>query len=287
MAIQSTMQVLAAVAIAVNFFTSSLASSVPVPTASIKGRLRLPDDKPLNTTLITLNDGQYSTYTQAHGDFVFHAVGPGVHVLEAHSPLHHFSQVKIQLLSESMEAPKCIEYVYPGAPKQAIPHPLLLTAHARYEYFEKRQGFSLFSILRNPMMLMMMFSVGLMLLMPKMMEGLDDDQKEQMKRQMEMQQDPSKMLTQLWGDISGTGESDNTTLEQGKRAQKLVERQHGEQNGTNLPDRDMNTVMDVPLSTGVFWVFLVGVCYPKAFPFVSSTALVLLDNPVNHTSHIP
>eukprot|EP00594_Rhizosolenia_setigera_P011580 CAMPEP_0178959178 /NCGR_PEP_ID=MMETSP0789-20121207/12122_1 /TAXON_ID=3005 /ORGANISM="Rhizosolenia setigera, Strain CCMP 1694" /LENGTH=67 /DNA_ID=CAMNT_0020642103 /DNA_START=539 /DNA_END=742 /DNA_ORIENTATION=- len=39
-----------------------------------------------------------------------------------------------------------------------------------------------------------------------MMENLDDDQKEQMQRQMEMQSDPSKMLSQLWGDIAGGGE---------------------------------------------------------------------------------
>jgi hypothetical protein len=34
---------------------------------------------------------------------------------------------------------------------------------------------------------------GMMFMMPKMMEGLDPEQKEQMQRQMEMQQDPSKV----------------------------------------------------------------------------------------------
>lgn len=34
---------------------------------------------------------------------------------------------------------------------------------------------------------------------PKMMEGLDDEQKEDMRKQMEMQQDPTKMLSQLFG----------------------------------------------------------------------------------------
>ena len=92
-----------------------------------------------------------------------------------------------------MDSPKCIEYVYPGAPKQAIPHPLELTAHASYEYYEPRQGFSILSILKNPMLLMMIVSVGMMVLMPKMMEGLDPEQKEQMQKQMAMQQDPSKV----------------------------------------------------------------------------------------------
>ena len=164
-------------------------------TTSIQGRLRLPDpSSSLNSTRITLNDGRtHNTYTQVDGTFIFHRVPPGVHLLDVQSREHHFSQVKIQLLEESMDSPKCIEYVYPGAPKQAIPHPLELTAHASYEYYEPRQGFSIFSILKNPMLLMMIVSVGMMVLMPKMMEGLDPEQKEQMQKQMAMQQDPSKV----------------------------------------------------------------------------------------------
>lgn len=177
-------------------------------TTSIQGRLRLPDPSiMLNSTRITLNDGsQHSTYTQVDGSFVFYRVPPGVHLLDVQSREHHFSQVKIQLLEEAMDVPKCIEYVFPGAPKQAIPHPLELTAHASYEYYEPRQGFSMFGMLKNPMFLMMLVSVVGMVMMPKMMEGMDPEQKEQMQKQMAMQQDPSKMLTQMFQDMTGSGE---------------------------------------------------------------------------------
>jgi len=56
------------------------------------------------------------------------------------------------------------------------------------------------------MLLMMLVSVGGMVMMPKMMEGLDPEQKEQMQKQMAMQQDPSKMLTQMIQDMTGSGE---------------------------------------------------------------------------------
>jgi hypothetical protein len=98
-----------------------------------------------------------------------------------------------------MAAPKCIEYAYPGANKQPISHPLVLTAHATYEYFEPRPGFSVLSLLRNPMLLMMLFSVGLMYVLPKMMENLEPEEQERMRAQMEMQKDPTKMLSQLFG----------------------------------------------------------------------------------------
>ena len=184
-------------------------------TAIIKGSIKLPkfpDNYPslqLNTTLITLNDGEYSTYTKLDGSFAFYNVGSGVHLLDVHSLHFSFSQVKIQLLDNAMDTPKCIEYVYPGSQKQAIPHPLQLTAHAQFQYFEKRPQFSFLFIFKNPMILMMIFGVGMMYIMPKMMENMDEEQKEQMKKQMDMQkdmQDPSKMLKQLWGDISGDSE---------------------------------------------------------------------------------
>jgi len=94
----------------------------------------------LNSTRITLNDGStHNTYTQSDGSFIFYKVPPGVHLLDVQSRTHHFSQIKIQLLEETMDSPKCIEYIYPGSPKQAIPHPLELVAHASYEYYEPRQ----------------------------------------------------------------------------------------------------------------------------------------------------
>lgn len=195
-------------------------SSLETKTATIRGKLRLPNDQPPNTTLIALNDAEYTTYTKIDGSFVFHNVKPGVHLLDVQSPSYHYSHVKIQLLETDMDAPKCIEYSFAGANKQAIPHPLLLTAHAKYEYFEPRMGFSLMSLLKNPMMLMMVFSAVLMFLMPKMMENLDPEEKERMQRQMEMQSDPSKMLTQLWGDFSGTGSGGGETGGAGKKAGK-------------------------------------------------------------------
>jgi len=188
------------------------------PLSTIKGYLKLPDGTPLNTTLVTLNDGSHSSYSSSpDSSFTFHNVPPGIHVLDVHSHEFTFSQIKIQLLESSMNEPRAIEYVYPGAPKKTIDHPLQLTAHARFQYFEPRPTFSPFVLLKNPMILMMIFSVGMMVLMPKMMSDLDPEQKEQMKKQMEMQQDPSKMLSQLWGDLKGGNNDDNEDKKKIKR----------------------------------------------------------------------
>jgi hypothetical protein len=200
----------------------SSAEGSPI-TTEIRGRLLLPDDhSPINTTTrISINDGEYITYTKPDGSFIFHNVGPGNHLLQAQSLTYLFSQVKIQLLESAMSSPKCIEYAYPGATKQAIPHPLILTAHAKYDFFEKRQRFSLLSMLRNPMVMMMLFSVVLMLMMPKMLDNLDPEQQEQFKQRMQSNQgDPSKLLSQLWGDLSSAQEMDSGKIVEEKRANK-------------------------------------------------------------------
>jgi len=42
--------------------------------------------------------------------------------------------------------------------------------------------------------------------MPKMMEGLEPEERERMKKQMEMQQNPTQMLSELFGGFGGEPE---------------------------------------------------------------------------------
>lgn len=126
-----------------------------------------------------------------------HYVGVSVSILCS------FPQVKIQLLEDSMDAPKCLEYAFPGAQKRALKYPLVINPKGTYQYFEAKKGFSIFRLLKNPMVILMLFSVGLMVAMPYMMEGLDPEEKARMREQMKNQQDPTAMLSQMWGDLTG------------------------------------------------------------------------------------
>jgi hypothetical protein len=144
--------------------------------------------------------------------------------LDIHSPTYHFGQVKIQLLEESMDAPKILEYAYPGATKQVTKYPLVLYPYAQYQYFEKRRGFSIFGLLKSPMILMMLFSGGLMYMMPKFMESLDPEEKAAMKKQLESQQDTSKMFSQMLGGITGNQDQDAGKLSRKERRQQRAKR---------------------------------------------------------------
>lgn len=184
----------------------ALFAQVTAQHAIIKGRVQFPDGSPFNVTVpVTLNHGEFRTYSKADGSFIFRNVPPGIHQVDVLSTTHHFGQVKVQLLEDSM-TPNCIEYAYPGAPKKTMLHPINMTAYATLEYFEKKPGFSIFAMLRNPMVIMMLFSVGIMFLMPRLMEGLDPEEKARMREQMAAQQDPNKMLSNLFQGFTGETE---------------------------------------------------------------------------------
>ncbi|OEU15396.1 hypothetical protein FRACYDRAFT_275659 [Fragilariopsis cylindrus CCMP1102] len=196
----------------------SKCSAENVPTTDLEGRLEFPSSAPFNiTTKITLNNGEYTTYSRTDGSFVIYNVPPGIHQLDIDSKTFHFGQIKIQLLEEAMDAPKCLEYAFPGAPKRALKYPLILNPKATLQYFEAKKGFSIFSLLKNPMVIMMLFSVVLMVMMPKMMEGMEPEEKARMKEQMKNQQDPSAMLTQMWSGITGGEEKEADTKKRIKR----------------------------------------------------------------------
>ena len=178
---------------------SCMDSAAQQVTTTLEGRLEFPDKTPFNiTTRISLNNAEYTTYSRSDGSFVIYNVPPGIHQIDIHSPSHHFGQVKVQLLEESMDAPKCLEYTYPGAVKNPIKYPLVLTPYATYDYFEPKRGFSIFGLLKNPMVLMMLVSAGLMMGMPKLMENLDPEEKEVMRKQMQAQSNPTEMLSQMF-----------------------------------------------------------------------------------------
>jgi ER membrane protein complex subunit 7 len=179
-------------------------------TMDMEGRLQFPDKSPFNvTTKVSINHGEYITYSRREdGNFTVRGITPGVYVIDVHSPTHHFGQVKCQFKPDAdrenaQSVFSCIEYIYPGAPKQVVEKPLVVTAYATYDYFEVKKGFSAMSILKNPMMIMMVLTVVIMYYMPKMMEGLEPEERERMQKQMEMQQNPTKMLGELFGGLGG------------------------------------------------------------------------------------
>lgn len=79
------------------------------------------------------------------------------------------------------------------------------------------------SIIKNPMLLMMLVSVGGMMFLPKLMDNLDPEQQELMAKQMAMQKDPSAAISEMFKGLTGGGtggeETTTTTAQIARKAQ--------------------------------------------------------------------
>ena len=202
--------------------TNSSSSASPLV---FSGRLVVPPNNvPPPSTLVTLNGGEYSALSSSStGDFVFPVVPPGVYLLDVTSSTHAYPQVKVKVDDDVSLTPRCNLYVYAGAEKKSVEcYPLLLLpAVATYSYFEVKPPFSVRSIFMNPMLLMMLVPAAMAWYMPKMMEGMDPEQRAAMQKQMESQSDPTKMFDELKESFfgGGDGEEDKNKGGGAKKAQ--------------------------------------------------------------------
>ncbi|CAN0266450.1 unnamed protein product, partial [Scytosiphon promiscuus] len=139
------------------------------------------------TKQVVLNGGQHTSLTARDGSFAFRDVTPGVYLLEVLSPNFHYSSMKIKV--DDMTGIIAIEYKYPGAPRKEAIHPVLLTAHTKWNHFEKREGVKVGGMFKSPMTIIMILSMVMMAFLPKMMANLDPEQLEEIKGQQKAVQD--------------------------------------------------------------------------------------------------
>jgi hypothetical protein len=71
-----------------------------------------------------------------------------------------------------------VEYKYPGAKKFPAEYPLHLYP---IHYYQERPPFSIIGLITgNPMIVMMVFSLGIMVIFPKLLQGIDPEEMKQM-----------------------------------------------------------------------------------------------------------
>ncbi|XP_010928303.1 ER membrane protein complex subunit 7 homolog [Elaeis guineensis] len=139
-----------------------------------------------SNTKVILNGGQRVTFLRADGYFSFHNVPAGTHLIEVSAMDYFFSPVRIDISSRN-----------PGKIQAALTenkrllHELVLEPSREEQYYEIREPFSLMSLLKSPMGLMVGFMVIVMFLMPKLMENMDPEEMRRAQEEMRAQGVPS------------------------------------------------------------------------------------------------
>ncbi|KAJ4758093.1 Er membrane protein complex subunit 7-like protein [Rhynchospora pubera] len=133
----------------------------------------------LSETKVILNGGQRTTFVRPDGYFSFHDVPAGTHLIEVSSISYLFSPVRVDISARN-----------PGKIQAALTenrralNELVLEPMKDEQYYEIREPFSMLSLVKSPMGLMIGFMVLVMFVFPKMMDGVDPEEMRQAQEQM-------------------------------------------------------------------------------------------------------
>ncbi|CAL9227685.1 unnamed protein product [Arabidopsis halleri] len=179
------------------------ASTLPISSGSesedsytITGRVRIPASTVIghaakfSNIKVILNGGQHVTFLRPDGYFTFHKVPAGTHLIEVYAMGYFFSPVRVDVSARHRGKVQATLTETRRSLTELVLEPLRAE-----QYYEMREPFSVMSILKSPMGLMVGFMVVVVFLMPKLMENIDPEEMKSAQEQMRSQGVPS--LTSL------------------------------------------------------------------------------------------
>ncbi|KEZ43087.1 hypothetical protein SAPIO_CDS5174 [Scedosporium apiospermum] len=169
---------------------------------------------PPNThaTLSTLG-AQHSAYLTPAGEFVFRNVSEGSYLADVHCATYAFSPVRVDVAEgeggkavvQAWETYRGNEWDNKGEVRVGEGGRVEVRVLGGKQYFVERQKFSVFTILKNPMILLGLVSMGLFIGMPYLVDNMDPE----MKAEFEERQRNNPMNSILGGQQPGANPMGN------------------------------------------------------------------------------
>ncbi|CAE6473481.1 unnamed protein product [Rhizoctonia solani] len=160
--------------------------------ANVEGRIEWNSVCPSITelkpnTVVVLDGGRYSGGVRRSGEFTIADVADGAYVLSVLSPDHVFDFVRIDVDNNTISAhPHVLGTPFElSVASPALPYPLTLSARSKNVYFVPREGFNLAGMFQNPMMLMMVVTGAMVMFMPKLMDNLSEETKQELQQKQQ------------------------------------------------------------------------------------------------------
>ncbi|KZT59679.1 hypothetical protein CALCODRAFT_507390 [Calocera cornea HHB12733] len=151
-----------------------LAASIGLAAAAnVKGRIRA------NDILTVLDGGRYSARVTKSGEFELQGIPEGEWVLDVLSPQYDFEQFLVRVPSDPASPPTLHPHT-PFSPLSSSTHTLptlSLSPRASRAWTQREDGFTtqIKGMLGNPMMLLMLATVGGVVLLPMVLKNIDPD----------------------------------------------------------------------------------------------------------------
>ena len=186
---------------------------------SIEGKVVIDseDDGWMSETYVVVDGGKYRGFLKSNGGFTISRIPPGSYLVEVVSPNYVFEPARVDISSKSGKIRARKANILKPTQVLHLPYPLRFKAEERAQFFEKRESFSMFSMLKNPMVLLLVAPVILMLLVPRLMKSVDPEYQKEMQDSMNMLQQPGssmpsleEMFTNMFGGGGGSGQSNKS-----------------------------------------------------------------------------
>jgi hypothetical protein len=182
---------------------------------SIEGKVIIEgdDDSWIAETVVVVDGGKYRGFLKSNGGFIINRVPPGSYLVEVVSPNHVFEPARVDISSKTGKIRARKANILRPTQVLHLPYPLRFKAEEQAQFFEKRESWSMLSMLKNPMILLLVAPVILMLIVPKLMKSVDPEYQKEMQDSMNMFQQPGssmpsleEMFTNMFGS-GGSGQS--------------------------------------------------------------------------------
>ncbi|GJP37781.1 hypothetical protein CLOM_g22193 [Closterium sp. NIES-68] len=156
----------------------------------VDGYVRLDALKIKSTAVkILINGGDSVAFVRSNGYFSIN-LSPGTHTLQVTAPGAFFLPVMLQISAKHAGNFRAVVIREQGPASLSI-DPLIISPFAAEEYFEKREPFTIWTLLKNPMGIMICLMLVVMVILPRLADSIDPEEMKQMQEQMQQQQVPS------------------------------------------------------------------------------------------------
>eukprot|EP01065_Artemidia_motanka_P042135 TRINITY_DN5594_c0_g2_i3.p1 TRINITY_DN5594_c0_g2~~TRINITY_DN5594_c0_g2_i3.p1 ORF type:complete len:208 (+),score=51.46 TRINITY_DN5594_c0_g2_i3:148-771(+) len=143
--------------------------------AAVHGTLRLPERLLRKGGVRLVVGGKHAGYARPNGQFMLN-LEPGSHVVDFAVRDVMMPQIRVDVSRKTKGKYRAI---YNDKFREQLKEPLVIEELGKKTYFQKREEIDWLGMLKSPMILMMLFTCGLGILMPMMVD--QDQMREQMR----------------------------------------------------------------------------------------------------------
>jgi len=156
----------------------------------IEGSIRLPRSVKVSSARVLLDGGSYVGLVRHDGSFLLHDIPAGTYVLDVILPEYIFVPIRIDVSARDKGKVRASAMnVHSVAPLQSqssrqekLQYPLSLKPDYKADFFMKREVWSVWSLLRQPMVLMMGVTALIVIVFPRMLNSMDPKEMKEMRK---------------------------------------------------------------------------------------------------------